>query len=434
MTTIINVSTTTIPKFIFDSKIYVMDIIDRICERFYQSPIDNDDFNLSMKSRHPYLKIANMKLWKGFDINKFIIIVKSANYGDPCLLVVKDDNNDNISIDFGHICNGKVSFNKNYQYSEKDTFGQDNILQIFSIDNHRNDCLKWTLLVMNLFNYCNDFFDKKEIALGGKNKKKKFLASYTFNFKKFESEFIGVNSYDSIIVKNYQHFFDPSHKIKNIFPFNRVIARISPDSLDNIDLIISFDRINDSKIILKLYEMHRINLYGQKENNWGVSRQCEVEYNPIKDSFEISNLSIDYESISDEEKQSIANDLFDAIDYLFDIFKYIIFNTKKVEGGKIYFNESSVCTTTTNKKRSDKYRNNIDMCSTVYEIDGQKVKQVDESIISENHRQVKPCEYAFTVRGHHRHLKDGRLIWVKSYIKNKDKEFKPKNYIDMKKE
>lgn len=420
-----NIPTTTIPKFIFDSKAYDICIIDRITEKFYQSPIDNDDFTLSYKARSTYVKIANMKLWKGFDIEKFIIIVKS-NSGDPCLLVTKRDNS--ISIDFGHAYNGKVLFSENYVYSENDTFGQDNTLRIFNTDDHRNNCLKWALLVMNLFVYCNDFFDKKEIMIGGK--KKKYSTSYIFNIGKFESKFIGVNSYDSIITDHYQRF-DPSHKIKNIFPFDKVISKISLDTL-SYDMVISFDKINNSKIILKVYSTNRVNLYKGENSSWGFCRFCEIEYNPNKNSFETGNFGIDVDSsdFTDDEMQLYADDVLEAIDALFDIFKYMVFNTKKVENNKLYINESSI--KVINKERGNIYRNSANMCSIVYEIDGKKVHQVDESLIDDMHKQVKPCEYAFSVRGHYRHLKSGKVVWVNPYIKNKDKEFKPKNYSNKK--
>lgn len=39
------------------------------------------------------------------------------------------------------------------------------------------------------------------------------------------------------------------------------------------------------------------------------------------------------------------------------------------------------------------------------------------------------CEYAYTVSGHWRHYKNGKKVFIKSYVKNKDKEFKQKQYV-----
>lgn len=37
------------------------------------------------------------------------------------------------------------------------------------------------------------------------------------------------------------------------------------------------------------------------------------------------------------------------------------------------------------------------------------------------YKKHKPCEYAFKVRGHYRHLKNGKKIWVREYTKGKGK-------------
>lgn len=426
----INISNTSIPKFVFDSKVYGLEIIDRISEKFYTSPIDNDKFDTMPKSRYPYIEISNMKLWKSFSIDKFIIIVKDYNSSDPCVLVTKND--DGISINFGYSDGVNADLCEEYHYTEEDTFGEQNVLQIFNTDDHRNCCIKWALMVMNLFVECNNFFDKKEIVIGGgKNKKKKSLTSYTFNIKKFGSEFIGVNSYDSIVIKNEYKMFDPHNKIRNIFPFDKVMARIPFSCTDSI---VSFDKINNHKIALKIYVNDKINFYDKKysQQSWGIGRLCEIEYDPIKNTFSDCIFSMYYTGETEEEEKSDTDCALHAIGILFDVLKYMVFNTKKVENNKIYFN--SPIKSLDKKGCENKYRNNVEMCSTIYEIDGQMIKQVEDAAISEAHRQTKPCEYAFTVRGHYRHLKDGRLIWVNSYIKNKDKEFKPKNYIDKKKE
>lgn len=40
---------------------------------------------------------------------------------------------------------------------------------------------------------------------------------------------------------------------------------------------------------------------------------------------------------------------------------------------------------------------------------------------STTHKKHKTCEYAFKVRGHYRHLKNGKKIWVREYTKGKGK-------------
>lgn len=84
-------------------------------------------------------------------------------------------------------------------------------------------------------------------------------------------------------------------------------------------------------------------------------------------------------------------------------------------------------------KANDKPRFETSICShKVYGIT-KKVIPVTEAEAKEK-RKYTPCQYAVTVKGHFRHYKSGKVIWVEHFIRNKDKEFKPKDYVDKKKE
>ena len=84
-------------------------------------------------------------------------------------------------------------------------------------------------------------------------------------------------------------------------------------------------------------------------------------------------------------------------------------------------------------KTNDKPRFETSICShKVYGIT-KKVIPVTE-VEAREKRKYTPCQYAVTVKGHFRHYKSGKVIWVEHYIRNKDKEFKPKDYVDKKKE
>ena len=39
-----------------------------------------------------------------------------------------------------------------------------------------------------------------------------------------------------------------------------------------------------------------------------------------------------------------------------------------------------------------------------------------------------PCEYSYMVRGHYRHYKSGKVIWIEPYIVNEGKPFRAKTY------
>lgn len=58
----------------------------------------------------------------------------------------------------------------------------------------------------------------------------------------------------------------------------------------------------------------------------------------------------------------------------------------------------------------------------IYDITKIKTKKVDCLIKS---RKGWTYSHSFQVHGHYRHYKDGRVIFINSYIKGKDKEFKP---------
>ena len=45
-------------------------------------------------------------------------------------------------------------------------------------------------------------------------------------------------------------------------------------------------------------------------------------------------------------------------------------------------------------------------------------------------RKARKCGYRFTVRGHMRHYKNGRTVWIKPYDKNKDKPFRSHKYTE----
>lgn len=425
---IINISTSSIPKIIFGNKVYGGEFIPRVKERFYRMPIDNDDFDYKEEQRQGYHRIIKMKLWNKFPFNTFLIILKDNKdylHVDNIFFLINMKNQNCMTVEYGPIINGKGDIYKKFEYTEKDIIDDNNNVLLFKSHELKDEILNDVVSIMSIFVECNNFFDKKEIVIGGrKNKKKKSLVSYIFNISKFESEYVGVNSYDSIIIKGKYNFFDPDEKIKNIFPLNKAIIKIP---FEDFSVLVSFEKSDETNAVLRIYTLKAVDLTSKPKKvfPWGPIRVATINYNSISNTFDI--VKIGREITTDVT----IDDIEYYIDILFDVFKYMVYNKNiNSNSGNTKLNKSAI----KERKSENKYRNNTDICSIAYDIDSSKIVQVDESVIDEKHRQVKPCEYAFTVRGHYRHLKDGRLIWVNSYIKNKDKEFKPKNYIDNKKE
>ncbi len=45
-------------------------------------------------------------------------------------------------------------------------------------------------------------------------------------------------------------------------------------------------------------------------------------------------------------------------------------------------------------------------------------------------KHPQKCSYRYSVRGHYRHYKNGKVVWITTYDKNKDKPFNSHNYSD----
>ena len=85
-----------------------------------------------------------------------------------------------------------------------------------------------------------------------------------------------------------------------------------------------------------------------------------------------------------------------------------------------------------NDKETD-FRSAIHYYSKSAKSDKPVIINIDgiKHVISKNRNNIydgnivrKICDYKFQVSGHWRHLKSGKVVWVNSYYKNKDKEFK----------
>ena len=77
-------------------------------------------------------------------------------------------------------------------------------------------------------------------------------------------------------------------------------------------------------------------------------------------------------------------------------------------------------------KRVVYVKENKNVTTPIYNLDNIKIKTVDRLI---NKREGYTYSHSFQVHGHYRHYKDGKVIFVNSYIKGKDKPFKHQNII-----
>ena len=77
-------------------------------------------------------------------------------------------------------------------------------------------------------------------------------------------------------------------------------------------------------------------------------------------------------------------------------------------------------------KRVVYVKENKNVTTPIYNLDNIKIKTVDRLI---NKREGYTYSHSFQVHGHYRHYKDGKVIFINSYIKGKDKPFKRQNII-----
>lgn len=78
------------------------------------------------------------------------------------------------------------------------------------------------------------------------------------------------------------------------------------------------------------------------------------------------------------------------------------------------------------KKKSKKGRNRVPLVRNVYTINLDKDKQLPAVKIP---RKVGPRQFEFTTRGHWRHYKSGKVIWINEHLNCVGKPRKPKDYI-----
>ena len=77
-------------------------------------------------------------------------------------------------------------------------------------------------------------------------------------------------------------------------------------------------------------------------------------------------------------------------------------------------------------KRIVYVKENKNVTTPIYILDNIKIKTVDRLI---NKREGYTYSHSFQVHGHYRHYKDGKVVFINSYIKGKDKPFKHQNII-----
>ena len=212
---------------------------------------------------------------------------------------------------------------------------------------------------------------------------------------------IDVNKFKDIIKQSAKEYKTTYRVMENTFK----------DFISMIEhTTIHFKFINNNEVYLNTYD---------KNNN--IISRIEFEYGEDKKDFE--------EEFTYDKMYNIMNKSNNSDDLMFgfNLLYTIIFVTSiwyiaTTRNTTKYVYEQKTPIITSRKKNIVRVSDTKVISTPIYDISKIKTKKVDGLI---KHRKGWTYSHAFQVHGHYRHYKDGKVISVNSYIKGKDKEFKP---------
>ena len=190
----------------------------------------------------------------------------------------------------------------------------------------------------------------------------------------------------------------------------RVMENTFKDFISMIEhTTIHFKFINNNEVYLNTYD---------KNNN--IISRIEFEYGEDKKDFE--------EEFTYDKMYNIMNKSNNSDDLMFgfNLLYTIIFVTSiwyiaTTRNTTKYVYEHKTPVITSRKKNIVRVSDTKVISTPIYDISKIKTKKVEGLI---KHRKGWTYSHAFQVHGHYRHYKDGKVIFVNSYIKGKNKEFK----------
>ena len=190
----------------------------------------------------------------------------------------------------------------------------------------------------------------------------------------------------------------------------RVMENTFKDFISMIEhTTIHFKFINNNEVYLNTYD---------KNNN--IISRIEFEYGEDKKDFE--------EEFTYDKMYNIMNKSNNSDDLMFgfNLLYTIIFVTSiwyiaTTRNTTKYVYEQKTPVITSRKKNIVRVSDTKVISTPIYDISKIKTKKVDGLI---KHRKGWTYSHAFQVHGHYRHYKDGKIVFINSYIKGKNKEFK----------
>lgn len=288
--------------------------------------------------------------------------------------------------------------------------------------------------------YAPEYVRTKIVTVPSKKKNKKpiRIREYRFDYKLFIEDYIGsrYSKWDRISIGDNYSLYDPNNILVPVFPLQHGVITSGFENLTSIQndkniiskiitmkMAIAFNVITKSTISIKAYALNN-------DGKGEIILNCI--YNFKSNTFERVLDDIPVDTVRDNVLKIVDAGDNDIIHLCIDVLKYMAYHVELVSKKDIVTGSIESSSNYT-PKANDKPRFETSICShKVYGIT-KKVIPVTEAEAKEK-RKYTPCQYAVTVKGHFRHYKSGKVIWVEHFIRNKDKEFKPKDYVDKKKE
>lgn len=374
--------------------------------------------------------------------------------GSGSFIIITHIDHDNVSIMVGGTDprrNYKItSYVDKDTYSIKDIYAQDisyllNKKTVIVDENYTDDYIRWTLagiiIQFHVLAMHPEYYDQKVVYVKNTSKKGNKaphrVMEYRLNKRYFINDYIGArySKWDRISIENNYNLYDPNNILTPVFPLQHGVITSGFENLTSrqddraaisrnisMKLAIAFNVITKSTISIKAYAL---NIDGKGE----IISNCIYDFKSgtferVSDDNFVDTIKANVSKVIDEAGDN------DIINLCIDVLKYMAYHVeliskKDVVAGTIEGSGNYI------PKTNDKPRFETSICSRkVYGIT-KKVIPVTEAEVKEK-RKYTPCQYAVTVKGHFRHYKSGKVIWVEHFIRNKDKEFKPKDYVDKK--
>ena len=287
--------------------------------------------------------------------------------------------------------------------------------------------------------YAPEYVRTKIVTVPSKKKNKKpiRISEYRFDYKLFIEDYIGsrYSKWDRISIGDNYSLYDPNNILVPVFPLQHGVITSGFENLTSIPddkniisrsitmkMAIAFNVITKSTISIKAYALNN-------DGKGEIILNCI--YNFKSNTFERVLDDIPVDTVMDNVLKIVDACYNDIIHLCIDVLKYMAYHVELVSKKDVVTGSIESSSNYTSKV-NDKPRFETSICSRkVYGIT-KKVIPVTE-VEAREKRKYTPCQYAVTVKGHFRHYKSGKVIWVEHFIRNKDKEFKPKDYVDKKK-